>query len=144
LNKVRFWATWLIATVLLVISGCESTPPGLSDSHWLLESYGNGQAPSQVLAGTSITLNFGLEAKTVVGTAGCNSYGSECSVSGQSIQFSNFYQTEVECNRPTGLMDQERQYLALLTQSVSFTISGNNLTIDCTGDRVLNFRIIPE
>ncbi len=143
MKKAGFFLATLAAAVLL-LPGCEHSVSGLSDSHWLLESYGNGQAPSQLLAGTSITLNFGLEVKTVVGSAGCNTYGSECSVAGQSIQFSNLYQTEVECNRPAGLMDQEKQYLALLTQSASFTISGNNLTIDCTGGRVLNFRIIQE
>ncbi len=69
-----------------------------------------------------------------------NSYGGDCAVLNNALTISYLYQTEMASNNPPGIMQQESDYLKLLSTAKSFSVSDNNLTIYCSGDAELHFR----
>ncbi len=112
---------------------------------WLLLSYNNGQGGMvSTLAGTAINLNFTSDT-ALSGSAGCNTYQSSYNVSGSQIGISGVVTSQVFCDTPQGIMEQEQRYISLLGSAATYQLSGSgiNATLDiynAGGDRILSFR----
>lgn len=101
----------------------------LAGTAWNVLSYNNGkQAVTSVLAGTTITVEFG-EDGTVSGNSGCNSYGGTYKVTGKQIEIGPLASTMMYCTEPAGLMDQETQYLAALQTATAYGVEGTKLEL---------------
>lgn len=99
-------------------------PAGVSGTSWKLSGFNNGQgAFVDVFSGTEITAIFG-EDGTLSGTAGCNSYTTQYQVDGSSITISMPASTMMMCSEPSGIMEQESQYLASIQKATSFVNLG--------------------
>jgi heat shock protein HslJ len=99
-------------------------PAGISGTSWKLNAFNNGQgAFVDVLSGTEITANFG-EDGTMSGTAGCNNYTTQYTVDGSSITIGMAASTMMMCAEPSGIMEQETQYLAAIQKATSFVNLG--------------------
>jgi heat shock protein HslJ len=106
-----------------------SAPAGLPGTAWNVISYNNGkQAVVSVLNGTEISLKFGTD-NQLSGNSGCNTYSGGYQVSGNSLKVGPLASTQMACETPAGLMDQEQQYLAALQNSATYEIAGDILTI---------------
>ena len=113
----------------------------LEDNKWVLESYGDADNLKGLIADTTITAEFDSTEGTLSGSAGCNSYVGGYKLNGDKISISEgIAATEMYCIKPDGVMDQERDYLDLLSEIESYELEGNELTIVC-GDQVLVFSI---
>jgi len=91
--------------------------------------------------GTEIDASFSADGK-VTGSAGCNQYFADYSISGSSLTIGPAGSTKKYCGEPAGLMAQEQSYLSLLGSVESHRIEGNRLALtDGSGSPVLSFRV---
>jgi len=108
----------------------------LAGTTWDVLSYNNGkQAVTSVLADTTITIEFG-EDGTISGNSSCNSYSGSYKVTGKQIEIGPLASTMMYCAEPTGLMDQETQYLAALQTATAYGVEGTTLELR-TSDEAL-------
>lgn len=132
-QRIRF----LLMILVIVLSACNlSTEVGqanLDGTEWVLTMI--FQTPP--IAGTQPTLAF--EGVQVSGNASCNQYGGSFEVRGNSIDFGDLFQTEMYCEDPAGVMDQERTYLELLGSANGFEITNKVLTLFSGQEVVLVF-----
>jgi len=101
----------------------------LSGSSWEVIAYNNGkQAVTSVLAGSSITANFGGDG-TLSGNGGCNNYNGTYSVTARQIKIGPLASTRMFCADPEGVMDQEALYLAALETADTYQVEGTQLEL---------------
>lgn len=106
-----------------------SAPAGLLGTSWEVISYNNGrQAVVSLLTGTDISLIFGIDGQ-VSGNAGCNTYSGSYQVGDKALKVGPLAGTRMFCDKPAGVMDQEKQYLTALQNAAAFDIAGDTLTI---------------
>lgn len=132
---------WLFACLLLV-SSCVLLPAQskLDETRWLLQSL-RGQS---LLEDTAITAKF--SSGGVSGSAGCNNYGAKVSfLPINRMEIDEVANTEMGCQEPAGLMEQEALYLNTLAASAAYQLEKENLVIlDSEGNTLLNFRLLPS
>jgi len=125
--------------VLVFVEG-SSTPAALAGTSWTFASLaGDDGTLTAVLDGTTVTAIFSVDGN-VTGNAGCNHYSAPYTVDGESLTIEPAIRTEMYCNEPEGLMDQEDRYLALLTEVASYRVEDGLLTLmDSEGATLLVF-----
>lgn len=122
---------------LLVVSGCSAgSEDGLEDVTWVLGTFiGADGEPNDVIADTRIDATF--QGGQVSGSAGCNTYSGEFSVSDSTMDFGPVAVTEIWCEGPEGVMGQELDYLGMLARVTGFTIEGETLSLTDDADQVV-------
>lgn len=144
-------ATYTIEGDILTIANAEgetiltfqaTEPIALTSVSWEATSYNNGnQAVVSLIAGTSITANFG-EDGTLSGNAGCNQYTTSYTVDGEAITIQPAASTMMMCAEPEGVMEQETLYLQALTTAATYQVDGATLTLrTADGAMVANFTV---
>ena len=135
MNHKTIYLLLLPALALALISGC--LPGGerdvLAGSSWKVISY----AGIQPLPGTEITAEF--EEDQIRGSAGCNQYFGSYAVRGEKLTVDQLAWTEMACLDPEGVMEQEQQVMALLSQGESYQLTSNQLQITTTEGKQLIF-----
>jgi len=142
--KVRtMWCraiTLLVLTVML--AACATAEPaspsgegnGLMDSEWVLVSLNGGD----LIEGKAVTLRFAEG--SIEGSGGCNTYGGSYTVSGEGLNLSDLYWTEMACMEPGGIMAQEQAYFGVLNAAARYRVGGDRLELyDEAGIQVLMF-----
>lgn len=110
----------------------------LTGIDWCLVSLGPAGSETNVVAGTTVTLRFGEDARAS-GSTGCNSYGGTYQVRGDNISFSRLVSTRRAC-LDQNANEQEQRFLSTLGAANRFRLSSNRLTIlSDRGRSVLNF-----
>ena len=123
----------LFVTVLaLTACSAEETSTSLVGS-WRLTSYGAPDALSPAVEGAEAGITFN-EDGTLTGNSGCNGYGGNYTVEGNQITFTEIVSTLIFCDEPLG--GQEEAVYQVLTETATYEIEGNTLTIT-NNDRVL-------
>jgi heat shock protein HslJ len=113
-------------------------PEPLVGTNWTLDSFYTADAVSSVIAGTTITAVFDKDGK-VTGSAGCNRYFASYTATGTSMSIGSAGSTKMYCTSP-GVGQQESTYLASLGRAVTFTITGDRLSLaDTKGKTLLSF-----
>lgn len=110
----------------------------IENTTWLLESYGEKGNLQTVLEGTEITATFESAEDRVKGSAGCNSYFGDYQINDNELSIPMMAHTEMYCLEPEGVMEQETQYLSLLSAAESYEVSEGKLRITA-GSQVLVF-----
>lgn len=113
-------------------------PNPLLGSSWVLATY-NDRLP---LSDYQPTLEF--ETTQVSGTTGCNNYGGNVKIDGDSILFEGIFNTEMACQNPEGIMDQERVFLDLLRTADQYVLNGDELIFYAELIPVLVFNVQSE
>ncbi len=113
----------------------------LAGREWALTSYNNGMdGVVSLVPDTAITARFGDDGQ-VTGSAGCNNYFAGYTAMEGSLTVGPAGMTEMYCEEPGGVMDQETRYLQALEQSSSYQIRSGTLTImDDAGTTLLVYR----
>jgi ABC-type amino acid transport substrate-binding protein/heat shock protein HslJ len=122
------------------ISVVESTPENpLEGTSWQLQFYFNGSAEVAPLEGSVISASF-LADGQLAGFAGCNVYGAEYLLSGDTIAINSITASRKTCTEPAGVAEQEAEYLAILGSAATFQIADGQLTIsDGSGQPILGY-----
>lgn len=133
INRIA-WITLLFCAHLLLAACVASPETSLEGTTWSLQSL-NGEA---LIPGSEITAQFGEE--QILGNAGCNSYQANYEQSGNELTVLDFVSTEVFCEDPEGVMDQEGEYMALMLQVDRFEIQDDQLTLSASDGETLVFQ----
>ena len=109
-----------------VLTACGGKSSETIQGEWKLISHRSGpnQIPAVVDVGASI--EFDPEGR-MSGNVGCNSFGGDYTVDGNTIKFGAIMSTEMFCEGPVG--GQESAVLSVLQESTTFVIDGNMMTI---------------
>jgi len=121
------------------MSACGGTNLSLDGSSWNLNSYQSdvGELVS-VLPGSTNTASF--QANHVSGIAGCNNYSGDYQVDGKDLSFGPVATTRKTCSDPSGIMQQENDFLSALSAVTSYELEDNSLEMfDSQGDSLLKF-----
>jgi|LGVC01.1.fsa_nt_gb heat shock protein HslJ len=111
------------------------TDPILEGKIWTLTLIAGGDGDVHPpIPGTTITASF--ENGTISGTAGCNQYFGTYTVA-DNIVINEMLWTEMFCESPEGVMEQETQYLDILRDVTTYTIPENQLTLGTEDGRAL-------
>ncbi|HIP71096.1 MAG TPA: META domain-containing protein, partial [Anaerolineae bacterium] len=74
------------------------------------------------------------------GTAGCNTYSADYTVSGGTLAIGAITSGRTNCSDPPGIMDQEQAYLNLLPSAAAYSTTPLALEIrDAQGRLILIF-----
>jgi heat shock protein HslJ len=132
-----------LGAVLILLAACNSTASqagsdsDLSGTSWEVTAYNDGsESTSDVLAGTTLTANFG-EDGTLTGNSGCNDYSGPFKITNDQIGIGPLSSTRKACNDPAGVMEQEAQYLAAIDNAEVFVVDGNTLELRETDGTVM-------
>lgn len=107
-----------------------ATGESLVDTKWQLVSMGSANAPSPVIAGSTLTLEFRQDG-SLGGSAGCNSFSGSYQTQGASLSIGALVSTLMACV-DEGLMQQETRYLAALQSAIGYELQDNQLVIRYT------------
>jgi heat shock protein HslJ len=132
INRVAWFILLFFATLMLAACGARPET-SLAGTSWRL-LFLNGEAP---IPGTEITAQF--DAEQILGTAGCNSYQANYEQNDGRLAVLDFVTTEVFCEEPAGVMDQEGQYMALMLGADRFQIQDDQLTLRTSDGETLVF-----
>lgn len=94
---------------------------------------------STPLPGSTITIAF--TGDEVRGSSGCNTYFGQYEIKADQIRFGSLAMTEMAC-KDAAWMEQEQEYLAFLSEVVSFSINGPQLILKKAGQDQLTFERI--
>lgn len=113
----------------------------LTGREWSLSSYNNGEGGVVTLVPeTVITATFGADGQ-VTGSAGCNNYFAAYTAADGTLAVGTTGMTQMYCEQPEGVMEQETLYLQALEMSSSYRIRSGSLTVmDENGATLLVFR----
>lgn len=144
----------LTASLALLLTACgggETTKESVSlkGTHWQLVSM-NRITP---IGNRPITLSFDNGFK-LSGNSGCNRYSARAYPEGKYLKLdfsakaddenkAALFSTKMYCPSPAGLMDQEQTYLAQLSVSRRYSVSGDTLTIKDGANRLVYKRVKP-
>ena len=123
----------LLLLAALTLSACASSNP-LAGTTWALVSYGDPANLTPAAPGVDTSLTFNKDG-TLGGNMGCNGFGGEFVVKGDSVTFSNLISTMMACEEPR--MSQETTTFSIMNGDVAFIVDGNTLTLTAADGRVL-------
>ena len=108
----------------------------MTSTSWRLTRIGD--APP--LAGTTVTIGFGEDAR-ISGSGGVNNYfGSAERTGAESLEFSPIGATRMYGGDPPGIMEQEQAYFRTLQSVDGFRVKGDRLQLLSDGMAVLEFQ----
>ena len=128
----------------------QAPPPGqgLIGINWILSTMTQGRAaPQPVLEGTTLSIFFDPSG-AFNGLAGCNNYaGTYAFDEAGALTLTLGQVTQMICDDPPGIMDQEQQYLQILqqVQNQPYEIGDDgSLHLHAAGQWILNYRPGPS
>ena len=137
----------LVVVLVLCVAILAQAQPGrdlatdqrvLTGIEWRLVSLGPTGGEQDVVSGTTVTLRLGDDGRAG-GSTGCNTYGGNYQVRGDTISFSRIIATRRAC-LDQNANEQEHRFLAALESANRFRLSSNRLAILSDRTRsVLNF-----
>jgi len=89
-----------------------------------------------VLPGTTLTMAFGADGR-VNGSSGCNTYSASYLVDGSQLAITPPTGTNMLCGEPSGIMEQEAAFLALLPTVGGFSVEGDSLYLQNASGQVV-------
>lgn len=109
----------------------------LADSAWTVTNYNNGnEAVVSPILDTTVTLTFAPDG-SLSGSAGCNSFFGSYQLDESNITIGSIGSTEMFCESPEGLMEQEAAVLAALPTAATWEIMGDQLWIRSDDDAIV-------
>ena len=126
MKKLHRYLVTLFLVSGVILAGCSG---GSSDSltgTWRLVSYGSPANPTPAAPDVDTSITFTEDGK-VEGNVGCNGFGGDTTVEGNTITFGPIVSTLMFCEGPVG--DQETTALNVLAESVTFVMEGDTVTL---------------
>jgi len=112
--------------VLFVLAACAGGASASINGQWKLVSYGSAASQTPAAPDVDTSIEFGSDGQ-MKGNVGCNGFGGDFKVDGDTITFGSVMSTMMFCEGPVG--DQEMGTIAVLQASAKFVLDGDTLTI---------------
>jgi heat shock protein HslJ len=113
------------ATVTPEPTATEEPGADLRGKTWRLEGYRTNLEDEQLtepLSGVDVSLIF-LEGNNLEGNSGCNTFSGRYVTDGRAITFRDILSTNITCDTPEGIMDQEAAFQSLLDRAEVYRIN---------------------
>lgn len=110
---------------MLILAACAGDSPASIEGVWKLVSY--GPASEQIPAAPDVETSIEFKDGQMSGNVGCNGFGGEYTVDGDTIKFGTVMSTMMFCEGPVG--EQEAATLAVFHETAMFSLDGGALTI---------------
>jgi heat shock protein HslJ len=107
-------------------------PVAFEGTEWALKFQDQNEQAAAVIIGTTITATF--DGGRVSGSSGCNTYQGAYTLDGETLSITDLAVTEMACDTPEGVMDQEQLYLANLASATRLLQTGGVLQLLNAGD----------
>lgn len=127
----------LVGVGVVVIRSSTGDSNGDPEGEWTVEAVVLDGQETPVLVGTMPTASFA--GGEVQGSAGCNTFSGRYEIDGAKLTMGPLASTQMFCEEPAGVMDQETAYLTVLGEAESFTVDGDSLQIRASNDRRILF-----
>ena len=114
----------LFVITISLLSACSTSPAVDVFGDWTLVAYGEGSNLTDALPQVDAFISF--TESQVSGNVGCNGFGGDYKVKGNTITFGSIMSTMMYCEET---MAQEQGVLAALQGEVKATVNGNTLTL---------------
>lgn len=129
MNKLKMMTMTMTMTFVLAalaLAACSPSPaqPQSIEGEWSLVSF--GPVASQVPALPDVETSIEFKEGQMGGNVGCNGFGGEYSVEGDTITFGPVVSTMMYCE---AVAEQESGTLAVFHEETTFAFDGNRLTI---------------
>ena len=108
--------------------------------NWVLVSYGDAMAPTEVPAGVTVTAKF--DAGQLSGNNGCNSYTGTYTVDGSNLTITPGASTMMACQEPQSTVEQA--YMAALPLVTTFATAEGGLTLTYGDGQALVYKAGPS
>jgi len=112
---------------ILTLAACTGGSSAEIQGQWKLVSYGSASNQTPAVSDVDTSLEF--KDGQLSGSVGCNHFGGEYKVAGDSITFGPVMATEMFCE---AVAEQEATTFATLQNTTKFVLDGNTLTITST------------
>lgn len=110
---------------VLVLSACSGGSASSIVGQWELVSYGSASSQTPAVEGVDTSIEFSADGK-LHGNVGCNVFNGDYKVDGDTLTFSPVASTLMFCG---DVAEQEASTLAVFSESASFVLDGDTLTI---------------
>ena len=123
--------TSLVMLALLVLTACSNAESDIT-GEWRLVSYGDVSSPTPALPDIDTSIKF--ENGQMSGNVGCNGFGGNYGLKGDTIAFSGIMSTLMYCDETSS---QEQGVLSVFSDSLALPIElkGDTLTITSADGR---------
>jgi len=111
--------------IVFILGACSAGKGASIQGQWKLISYGSVPNQTPAIADVDTMIEFDSEGR-MSGNVGCNGFGGDYTVDGDTITFGPVMTTEMFC---FNVADQESGTFAVLQGVTSFELDGNMLTI---------------
>ena len=127
----------------IVVLSFTTQDTSLEGKTWQMTFYNNGMGGVvSALDGSTVTAQFGDG--VLSGSSGCNLYSAAYTQEKLKLSIGPAAGTEMYCEGPAGVMEQESQYLNALGSTASYRMEANRLTLfDTDGSIVAEYTLIP-
>jgi heat shock protein HslJ len=132
-------AVFFLSSFLLFACSAQSKTTSLIGD-WRLSAYGPASLLEPAVPGVDAVINFN-EDGNVSGNLGCNHFGGDYQLKGDQITFSALASTLMACPDPQ--MAQEQAAFSVLSETVTYKIEDNNLSIT-NGNEILVFESLTQ
>lgn len=114
----------------------------LNRTFWRLTSFLDRQGDEvEILPDTEITASFNTT--QLSGSAGCNSYFTSYTLDGDRIYVGVIGSTEIFCEDPAGVMEQEEDYLANFQSAYFYSVDEDQLVVsNADMEPLLTFQLV--
>ncbi len=118
--------TFLLTLAFLILSACSSASVDIT-GEWRLVSYGDAANPTPAIPNVDTSIKFDSKGQ-LNGNVGCNGFGGNYEMSGDTITFNSIMSTLMYCEETSA---QEQAVLGVFSDNVKLQIqmNGNTLTI---------------
>ena len=111
---------------LFVLAACAGGSSASVIGQWKLVSHGSASSQTPAAPDVDTSIDFSSDGQ-MNGNVGCNGFGGEYKVDGDTIAFGPVMSTMMFCEGPVG--DQEMATIAVFQGSATFVLDGDTLTI---------------
>jgi heat shock protein HslJ len=126
MKKLCLYLITLFLVSGVILAGCSGGASNSLAGTWRLVSYGSPENLAPAAADVDTSIAFGEDGK-INGNVGCNGFGGDYAVEGNTITFGSIVSTLMFCEGPVGV--QETTTLNVLAESVTFVMEGDTVTL---------------
>ena len=126
MKKLKLYVISLFVLSGILLTACAGGTSNSVVGTWRLDSYGAPGKTTPAAADVDTSIVFRGDGK-IEGNVGCNGFGGDYTVEGNTITFGPIVSTLMFCEGPVG--DQETTTLNVLAETVPYTLEGETLTI---------------
>ena len=116
----------IVLLAMVILAACANSSSPSIQGQWELVSYGPPSGQISAAPDVETSIEFDSEGN-MSGNVGCNGFGGEYTVEGDTITFGPVMSTMMFCEGPVG--EQETGSLAVFQETATFTLDGDTLSI---------------